>query len=298
MQQQPHHHHQIRTPTLTLYSSYDSDGINAIGDIINKTNGPTYTYNIRLDDDASADRTATFLGNTTLQLEKVCQDLSTHPILSQAPAINALAFSQGSQFMRAYVERCNNPPVANLVTFGGQHNGISEFQVCKDGDWVCQAWDSTLKSNTWTEFVQSRLVPAQYFRDPEDLASYLEHSNFLADINNERALKNATSKNNMKKLEKFAMFMFSNDTTVVPKESAFFYEVNLTSEEVTKLKDREMYREDWLGLRWLDEQDRLEFRIAKGGHMQFEGGLLEDTMKRYFGGKARDVPVVAPALEL
>ena len=286
----------MRKPTGTIvqsiliYCSYDSDGINAVGDIINKTNGPTYTYNIRLDDDASADRTATFLGNLTLQIEKVCDDLATHPILSRAPAINAIGFSQGSQFMRAYVERCNNPPVANLVTFGGQHNGIAEFQACKDGDWVCQSWDGILKSNTWTDFVQSRLVPAQYFRDPEDLEGYLEHSNFLADINNERELKNVTYKENMKKLERFAMFMFSDDTTVVPKESAYFYEVNATSEKVTKLQDRDLYREDWLGLKWLDERERLEFRIAPGGHMQFEGGLLEDIMKRYFSGKARASP--------
>ena len=270
---------------ILTFDSFDSDGINAIGDIINNTNGPTFTYNIRLDDDPSADRTASFLGNLTLQIDRVCDDLLNHPVLSQAPAINALAFSQGSQFMRAYVERCNNPPVANLVTFGGQHNGISEFQACKNGDWVCQAWDSTLKSNTWTDFVQSRLVPAQYFRDPENLDDYLEHSNFLADINNERDSKNATYKENLKKLEKFVMFMFSDDTTVVPKESAYFYEVNTTSNEVTKLRDRTLYQEDWLGLKWLDEQNRLEFRVAKGGHMQFEDGLLEKTMRRYFSGK-------------
>ena len=140
--------------------------------------------------------------------------------------------------------------------------------------------------------MQSRLVPAQYFRDPEDLESYLEHSNFLADINNERTKKNATYKKNMKKLEKFVMFMFSDDTTVVPKESAYFHEVNRTSEEITKLKDRALYKEDWLGLKWLDERHRLEFKIAKGGHMQFEGGLLEDTMRKYFNGKAEADPSV------
>lgn len=120
----------------------------------------------------------------------------------------------------------------------------------------------------------------------------------MADINNERVLKNATYKNNMKKLERFVMFMFSDDTTVVPKESAYFYEVNRTSEEVTKLKDRDLFKEDWLGLKWLDERDRLEFRVAKGGHMQFEGGLLEDTMKRYFSGEARDNSLDAHPAEL
>jgi hypothetical protein len=41
---------------------------------------------------------------------------------------NAVGFSQGGQFLRAYVERCNNPPVHNLITFGGQHMGMSGAQ--------------------------------------------------------------------------------------------------------------------------------------------------------------------------
>ena len=39
------------------------------------------------------------------------------------------------------------------------------------------------------DFVQGHVVPAQYFRDMNELEPYLEHSNFLADINNEREQK-------------------------------------------------------------------------------------------------------------
>lgn len=133
--------------------------------------------------------------------------------------------------------------------------------------------------------MQSRLVPAQYFRDPEDVEPYLESSNFLADVNNEREVKNQTYKENMKKLERFAMYMFSDDTTVVPPQSAYFQEYNASSEEVTKLKDRDLYKEDWIGLKWLDERGRLEFKIAEGGHMQFAEGVLEDCFERYFKAK-------------
>lgn len=265
-----------------MVSSYKADGLQSIGELINDTIGNTTTYYIRLDDEPSADRTATFLGNVTLQVQKVCDDLATHPVLSKAPAINALGFSQGGQFLRAYVERCNNPRVENLVTFGSQHNGISEFQECGADDWLCQTWRSVLKGNAWGSFSQSRLVPAQYYRDPEDLDNYFKYSNFLADINNERREKNDTYKANMKKLRKFAMFMFAEDTTVVPKESAFFSEVNTTSEEETKLQEREIYKEDWIGLRFLDEERRLEFRIAEGGHMQLNDGILTDAFNRYF----------------
>ncbi len=179
--------------------------------------------------------------------------------------------------------------MANLVTFGSQHNGISEFQKCAANDWLCMTWDGFLKSRTWTPFIQSRLVPAQYFRDPEDLEGYLEHSNFLADVNNEREVKNSAYKENIKKLETFAMYIFANDTTVIPKESAWFQEVNTTTGQVTKLQDRRLYLEDWLGLRFLDEEKRLDFRIAEGRHMQLSEEVLVEAFRRYFKPSSKAV---------
>ena len=133
--------------------------------------------------------------------------------------------------------------------------------------------------------MQGSLVPAQYFRDPEDLEAYLEHSNFLADINNEREAKNETYKENMKQLESFAMYLFANDTTVVPKETGWFAEVNTTSEEVTKLQDRKIYSEDWLGLKALDKAGKLHFNTIDGAHMQFDDEVFEEVAKKYFKSK-------------
>lgn len=134
--------------------------------------------------------------------------------------------------------------------------------------------------------MQGRFVPAQYYRDPEDLERYLLYSNFLADVNNEREGKNATYKVNLGRLERFAMYVFEEDETVVPKESGWFSELNGTSGEVTGLRDRRMYVEDWLGLRALDEEGRLEFREAPGKHMELSDEVLVDAFKRYFRPKA------------
>ena len=133
--------------------------------------------------------------------------------------------------------------------------------------------------------MQNKLVPAQYFRNPEDLENYLEHSNFLADLNNERKVKNNTYKENIKKLERFVMYVFEGDETVVPKESGWFSEVNATTQKITKLQDKKLYLEDWLGLRWLDESDRLEFRMIEGAHMQLSEKVLVDTFQKYFRPK-------------
>ena len=194
--------------------------------------------------------------------------------------------------MRAYVERCNKPPVANLVTFGAQHNGISEFQVCESGDWLCRGKMALLRGNTWSDFVQGRLVPAQYFRNPEELEAYLEHSNFLADLNNERIVKNTTYAKNMKKLKRFVSYMFKDDTVVIPKQSAWFSEVNVTTGKETELKDRNMYKEDWLGLKWLDEKGRLKFPTIGGGHMALSDEVLIDAFTKYFSPEDEDADAV------
>ena len=120
-----------------LGDSYASEGMIQVGDLASSINPGTFVYNIQLGASAAEDQRATFFGNLTTQLEQVCADLAEHPILSTAPAVDALGFSQGGQFLRAYVQRCNFPPVRSLVTFGSQHNGITKFQTC--GPWTMAA---------------------------------------------------------------------------------------------------------------------------------------------------------------
>jgi palmitoyl-protein thioesterase len=272
-----------------LGDNYAADGLHSVGDLAEEINPGTFVYYIHLDTDPSSDKTATFLGNLTEQISQVCADIAAHPILSTAPALNALGFSQGGQFLRAYVERCHDPPVRNLVTFGSQHDGIAKYQMCGSSDWLCKAYIGLLKANTWGSWVQSHLVPAQYFKSVDEETGlptddYLTYSNFLADINNERALKNATYKKNLARLEKFVMFLFEDDTTVVPKESGWFAYVNGTDGEVTGVRNRTLYKEDWIGLR------ELVFRTTEGGHMQLGDEVLTDVFEKYFApGKAKGV---------
>ncbi|PGG95727.1 hypothetical protein AJ79_09900 [Helicocarpus griseus UAMH5409] len=267
-----------------LGDDYGNNGLKHIANLAQQVIPGTYVHLIHIGDSTSADREATFLGNVTTQLEEVCAQLASEQILSTAPAVNALGFSQGGQFLRGYIERCNNPPVRNLVTLGSQHNGISSFQACSStGDWLCKGAEALLRLGRWSAFVQSRLVPAQYYRDPEEIDQYLAYSNFLADINNEREVKNKTYKENLSKLNKFAMYMFEQDLTMVPKESAHFAEVNATSGVVTPLKNRTIYEEDWIGLKQLDGQGKLDFKTLPGEHMRFSDEDLQKVFEEYFG---------------
>ncbi|KAK4671714.1 hypothetical protein QC764_000050 [Podospora pseudoanserina] len=264
-----------------LGDAYNADGMRQVADLAESVNPGTLVYPIRIEDAGNRDRYDSFVGNVTEQLAKVCADIAAHPILSTAPAIDAVGFSQGGQFLRGYVERCNNPPVRSLITFGSQHNGITRFRDCETNDWICRFAMAVLGTNPWSPTVQGKLVPAQYFRDPEQYEKYLEHSNFLADINNERSIKNETYKKNIAKLENFVMYMFDEDTTVVPKETSWFEDVNGT--EITPLRARKLYSEDWLGLRELDRKGGLKFRTAPGDHMQLSDELLTEAFGDFFG---------------
>lgn len=264
-----------------LGDNFQNEGLRSVGDLAEVVNPGTLVHIVKMDSTASGDQSATFFGNVTEQIDRLCDALAADPIISTAPAIDALGFSQGGQFLRGYVERCNKPPVRSLVTFGSQHNGIIAFKDCGAVDWVCKGAMALLIAGAWSPTVQSRLVPAQYYRPPNEFEKYLESSNFLADINNERRLKNVEYKKNLAKLVNFVMYMFEDDTTVIPKETAWFEEVNGT--EITPLRARPIYSEDWLGLRELDRKGGLKFKLAPGDHMQLSEELLNETFKEFFG---------------
>ncbi|KAM4058860.1 palmitoyl protein thioesterase domain-containing protein [Hirsutella rhossiliensis] len=270
-----------------LGDSFAGDGVREVAALADAVHPGTYVHTVALGKDPAADRYATWYGNLTDQVQAVCDALAAHPILSTAPAVDALGFSQGGQFLRAYVERCNAPPVRSLVTFGSQHNGIVEFRACGPADWLCRGAMLLLRYSTWSSFVQGRLVPAQYFRDPADLQPYLDNSNFLADINNERgpARRNDTYRRNLARLANFVLYMFDADTTVVPRQTSWFAEVN--GSDVVPLRERQLYRDDWLGLRQLDDKGRLFFRSLPGDHMDIPLQVLNDTMVEFFGPSKR-----------
>ncbi|GAO19993.1 uncharacterized protein UV8b_01053 [Ustilaginoidea virens] len=230
------------------------------------------------------DRTATLFGNVSAQVEAVCAQLARHPVLSTAPAIDAVGFSQGGQFLRGYVERCNSPRVRNLITFGSQHGGITRFRECGPADYLCRAAMALLRFNVWSSFVQSRLVPAQYYRpaDAAELQDYLDGSAYLADVNNERQLKNEAYGKNLASLDHFVMYLFENDTVSIPKESSWFGEVSGDG-RYTPLRERAMYKEDWLGLRALDKKGGLKFRSVAGEHMHIPKQVLNDTLSEFLG---------------
>ena len=125
-------------------------------------------------------------GDANKQIDEVCQQLrNITELLHGFDSIGFLKVGFYERFDRKMPLRSEQ-----FNNFGSPHLGVLELPLCKDRfDWLCKRRNALLKFGT---IVQKRVIPAQYFRDPANIDQYLEHSNYLADINNERDEKNAT----------------------------------------------------------------------------------------------------------
>eukprot|EP01124_Arcella_intermedia_P031595 TRINITY_DN7179_c0_g1_i1.p1 TRINITY_DN7179_c0_g1~~TRINITY_DN7179_c0_g1_i1.p1 ORF type:complete len:297 (-),score=46.37 TRINITY_DN7179_c0_g1_i1:63-866(-) len=228
-----------------------------------------YVYSIMIGENMVMDEAYGFIGNVNDQVASVCETLKSDPQL--AGGFNAVGFSQGSQFLRAYVERCNDPPVLNLITMGGQHQGVADIPGCTSiNETVCSLVESALAFGAYNPIAQDVVVQAQYYHDPMDPQAYLQYNQFLPDINNDVSL-NALYKENLLKLKNLVLIQFEDDTVVVPKESSWFGFYADDSESVlVPMNQTRLYLEDRIGLRTLDATGRLKFDATPGEHMQFK----------------------------
>ncbi|CAG9465462.1 unnamed protein product [Pedinophyceae sp. YPF-701] len=251
--------------------------------------GRPFIHSIQLGDSEAADRMAGFYGNVNAQVAAACQQLAGVPEL--AGGFYALGFSQGAQFLRALAQRCPHPRMRRLVSLGGQHAGVASAPRCgtpadEDESAACGAMRGMLRRGAYWPWVRDHIVQAQYFRDPGELGVYLKNNPFLPDVNNEGEEKKAEYAERLSQLEALVLVLFAADHMVVPRESSLFGELQEDG-TVVPLRETRMYREDWLGLRALDEAGRLVELTTPGDHLQFEKEwFLANVLPYLTGGGA------------
>ncbi|KAI8088946.1 Alpha/Beta hydrolase protein [Halteromyces radiatus] len=247
-----------------------------------------FVHSVKLGDSINDDRNAGFFGIINDQVDSVCQQLANIPEL--ANGFNAVGFSQGGLFMRAYVERCNLPPVRHLITFGSPHGGVSDIPNCIDiHDFKCTLMRTMVKRGVYTSYVQHHVVQAQYYKSSTDLQDYLDRNIFLPQINNqvEEKFKNNTYRDHLGNLETFVMIKFTEDTMIKPPESAWFWTLDKDN-QIWPLEQQKLYQEDWLGLQFLEHNGRLKFLECPGLHMQISDEFfIKEVIQPYLADGAR-----------
>jgi len=217
--------------------------------------------------------------NVNHQITIACDRIKNDPLLQNG--YNALGFSQGSQFLRAVAQKCPQG-MKKLISFGGQHQGIYGLPNCLGNHIICDYIRRLLNYGAYTSWVQEKLVQAQYWHDPLDNEAYRDKSLFMADINNDKQVKNETYKSNLVQLEKLVLIKFSEDSTVVPRGTEWFsfYKMG-QAQEMLPYNETQLYIEDWIGLKTLDEENKLDFLISPGNHLQFSDEFFAQLVTKY-----------------
>jgi len=258
------------TPVVLWHGMGDSAaGMTGIEDILKENIPDVYVHRIMIGGNLAIDVESGFFRDTNRQVREVCEMMANDPELAEG--YNAIGFSQGGQFLRAVAQRCPSPPMKTLVTFGAQHQGVYGFPNCP-GEMVffCDIVRELLNYGAYVDFVQDFLVQAQYWHDPLHFDTYVEKSQFIAEINNEKSEKNASYAVNLSQLENFILVKHSDDSMVEPRESEHFeFYSPGQSDIILPLKESPIYLEDRIGLKALDEAGRLHFLEVPGDHLQF-----------------------------
>ncbi|KAG8997235.1 hypothetical protein FRB94_007806 [Tulasnella sp. JGI-2019a] len=279
-----------------LGDSAHAEGMLGFIDEIKQVHPGIFVHSVYISEKEDDDRKAGFFGKIDDQLEIVYEQLNAVKELEDG--FDAIGFSQGGQFLRAYVELYNAPRMHNLITFGSQHMGVSELPKCRPFDLLCRLMFAYGKGKVYTDWAQANIIPAQYFRDTTHYATYLQRNHWLPAINNEIASsRNTTYAKNFATLSNLVLVMFSDDTTVTPKESGWFESYEITSDDelvtartssepppLVSMYNQPLYKEDWIGLRTLDERGAVVRLTCDGPHMHITTECWKPLVLQYVGG--------------
>ena len=186
----------------------------------------------------------------TEQLNELCSTI--YAIDELKYGFNFIGMSQGGLLARGYTEQCNKYPVLNLITMVSPHGGVIE----------------DINIDMYSAFWQKQLSIASYWRDPQNLNNYLEKCSYLPILNNEKfTLISDIQIKNIKSLKNFILIWSENDDVLNPPESGKFSFYDYTY-NVIDIEETLLYKDDLLGLKYLDEKNGFHIHETNCTHVQ------------------------------
>ncbi|CAD8138330.1 unnamed protein product [Paramecium pentaurelia] len=190
--------------------------------------------------------------------------------------INVVGLSQGALIGRYIITDCDlkGGRVSKYLSIGGPQMGVSVIPHCNS--YLCWPLNKVVDSLVYTDYVQQHIGPAGYFRNHEDLDSYLKYNHFLPDLNNERNPE-CSRRQKFSSLDQVMLVKFLQDEMVLPKESAFFESVDPETGLVIPLIQSEFYIQDYIGLKQLDQQRKIKFIEIDDSHLKWTDEITKNV---------------------
>lgn len=258
--------------------TYDSESMKWVIEELEKGQPGLDIYSIYIDTDSNKDREASVFGNVMVQLTDVCDQIKNLDVDTNK-GFNAIGFSQGGLFIRSLVQTCN-VTFNNVISVGSPQNGIADLPPCDPTNWMCKKRNEYIKSKMYTDFMQENNIQAQYYRDINIYETYLLKSSYLKYVNNE-LIKDLDYFNRFISLNKFVMIMFTKDETLVPKESAWFWDIEPKTGTMIPFENTDSYKYDLIGLKTLNEAGKIDFLSIDDLHLKMSDDDIIYIAKKY-----------------
>ena len=221
-------------PTVLMHGVLaNKDDLNELKEML-EMNFNIKVYNLELGNGAPY----SLYNSMNTQLKELCDLIYSMEELKNG--FNFIGMSQGGLLARGYVEYCNLYPVNNLITLVSPNAGVY--------------YKNNFFDNIYEPAKQEELSIADYWRDPYRYELYKTNSTYLAQLNNE-----IITNTKLDTINNFVMVWSSRDEVIEPPQSAKFSMYFLENDELKliELRDTILYQNNFLGLKTMDEQNRL-----------------------------------------
>ena len=202
------------------------------------------------------------------QSKEACEKVKKIPMFSSDFSI--IGLSQGSLIGRYIIEKCNmKGTVRRFISISGPQMGISNLFPHQYCSIFCGLFNYAIeKIISFNLFKKNMIAPIGYYRPKGNNKSYDNSTNnFIAELNNEVILKQASIKDRMLKLEMLVLIMNDDDRIVHPPSSAWFEFYDRWGNFIVPLRKSRFYIEDYIGIRQLDENNKMKLIRLPGRHL-------------------------------
>ena len=197
------------------------------------------------------------------QIKYACDELDAE-IETLKSGFVLIGESQGGLIARAVLQQCKvGKYIKRLITIGGTHNGVAVIPRTNPNGY----YNLVIQACYFKHFM-SFIGPCGYINSLKYKEEYLKSDSVLLDLNNVVDL-NLDYKERIKNLDLFMAIGFAGDMVVQPRNTSVFgYYENDEYNSYYELEESDLYNEDRLGLKELNESNKFFRCVIPGDHLE------------------------------